>query len=48
MILLNIGIRSIHVETVVCLGNKNVRPKNYVEIGIDAEEYYRSKDEKIF
>lgn len=37
-----------HVETVVCLGNKNVRPKNYVEIGIDAEEYYRSKDEKIF
>ena len=33
-----------HVETVVILNNKNPRPKSYVEIGIDAEEYYRIKD----
>ena len=33
-----------HVETVVCLSNKNVKPKDYVEIGVDAEEYYRIKD----
>ena len=30
-----------HVETVVCLSNKNARPKDYVEIGVDAEDYYR-------
>ncbi len=34
-----------HVETVVLLNNKNVKPKDYVEIGIDAEEYnYKIKD----
>jgi 23S rRNA (uracil1939-C5)-methyltransferase len=32
-----------HVETVVCLSNKNARPKNYVETGVDAEDY-RIKD----
>ena len=33
-----------HVETVVCLSNKNARPKDFVEIGVDAEDYYRIKD----
>ena len=32
------------VETVVCLSNKNAKPKDYVEIGVDAEDYYRIKD----
>ena len=32
-----------HVETVVCLSNKNSKPKDYVEIGLDAEDYYRIK-----
>ena len=35
---------SCHVETVVCLSNKNAKPKDYVEIGVDAEDYYRIKD----
>ena len=29
-------------ETVVCLGKK--KSKDYVEIGVDAEEYYRIKN----
>ena len=29
-----------HVETVVCFSNKNAKPKDYVEIGVDAEDYY--------
>ena len=33
-----------HVETVVCLINKNARSKDYVEIGVDTEDYYRIKD----
>ena len=33
-----------HVETVVCLSNKNAKPKDYVEIGVNAEDYYRIKD----
>ena len=32
------------IETVVCLINKNTRSKDYVEIGVDAEDYYRIKD----
>ena len=37
-----------NVETVCCLGKKNVKPKDYVEIGVDAEDYYRIKDsEKV-
>ena len=32
------------VETVVLMNNKNAKPKDYVEIGIDAEEYYKIKD----
>ena len=31
-----------HVETVVRLDKK--KPKEYVEIGVDAEDYYRIKD----
>ena len=31
-----------HVESVVCLSNK--KSKDYVEIGVDAEDYYRIKD----
>ena len=37
-------VDSCHVETVVCLGKKNAKPKDYVEIGVDAEDYYRIKD----
>ena len=35
---------TVHVETVVLMNNKNAKPKDYVEIGIDAEEYYNIKD----
>ena len=34
------------IETVVLLGNKFSKAKDYVEIGIDAEDYYRIKDVK--
>ena len=34
----------VHMETVVCLSNKNAKPKDYVEIGVDAEDFYRIKD----
>ena len=42
-------VDSCHVETVVCLSNKNAKPKDYVEIGVDAEDvdaedYYRIKN----
>ena len=30
------------VETVVCLDKK--KPKDYIEIGVDAEDYYKIKD----
>ncbi|MCR4739453.1 MAG: 23S rRNA (uracil(1939)-C(5))-methyltransferase RlmD [Lachnospiraceae bacterium] len=33
-----------HVETVVCLSNNFSKPKDYVQIGIDAEDYYRIKE----
>ena len=36
--------RTSHIETVVCLSNKNAKPRDYVEIGVDAEDYYRIKD----
>lgn len=35
-----------HVETVVCLSKKNSKPKDYVEIGVDAEDYYKIKEGK--
>ena len=31
-------------ETVACLSNKSAKLKDYVEIGVDAEDYYRIKD----
>ncbi len=33
---------SVHVETVVCLDKK--KSKDYVELGVDADDYYRIKD----
>ena len=36
--------KSTLIETVVCLINKNARSKDYVEIGVDAEDYYRIKE----
>lgn len=33
-----------HVETVVCMINQNAQAKHHVNVGIDAEEYYRIKD----
>jgi len=33
-----------HVETVVKLERKDVKSKDYIEIGIDAEDYYRIKN----
>ena len=35
-----------HVETVVLMGNKNSRKKDYVEIGLDADDYYKIKEGK--
>ena len=34
------------VETVVLLSKKHVNYKEYIEIGIDAEEYYKIKGDK--
>jgi 23S rRNA (uracil1939-C5)-methyltransferase len=36
----------VHVETVVLLNNKFAKAKDFVQIGIDAEEYYRIMDSK--
>ena len=35
-----------HVETVVLLSKKHVNYKEYIEIGVDAEEYYKIKGDK--
>ncbi len=37
---------TVHVETVVLLNNKFAKAKDFVQIGIDAEDYYRIKDAK--
>ena len=34
------------LETVVCMSKKNSKPKDYVEIGVDAEDYYKIKEGK--
>ena len=34
------------VETVVLLNNKSAKAKDFVQIGIDADVYYRIKDAK--
>ncbi len=36
------------VETVVLLNNKNAKPKDYVEIGIDAEDYIMLKKGRVY
>ena len=33
-----------HVETVALLSNKFAKAKDFVQIGIDTEDYYRIKD----
>ncbi len=35
---------SCHVETVVLLNNKFAKAKDFVQIGVDAEDYYKIKD----
>ena len=43
----NHTIRKIEiVENIVLLSKKHVNPKAYVEIGVDAEEYYKIKGNK--
>ena len=37
-------VSSCHVETVVQLINQNAKAKHHVNIGVDAEDYYRIKD----
>ena len=37
---------SMHVEGVVCMSKKNSKPKDYVEIEADVEDYYKIKDGK--
>jgi len=34
------------VESVVLLSNKNAKSKDYVEIGVDDEDYYRIKNNR--
>ena len=36
-------INGLTVETVVMLSNNFSKPKEYVQIGIDAEDYYKLK-----
>ena len=38
------GVVSRHVETVVQLINQNAKAKHHVNIGVDAEDYYRIKE----
>ena len=37
-------ISSCHVETVICLSYKNAKRKDYIEIDVDADDYYSIKD----
>ena len=38
--------RGMNIETVVLLNNKFAKAKDFVQIGIDAEDYYRIEDAK--
>jgi len=38
------SVLSSHVETVAQLINQNAKAKHHVNIGVDAEDYYRIKD----
>ena len=41
-------IKETTFEVVVSLGKNYTKPKDYIQIGIDAEDYYRIKDsEKV-
>ena len=41
------GVFSCHVETIALLSRETSRPaKDYIKVGIDAEEYYRIKEGK--
>ena len=43
----DIGVEvSRHVETVVYLSNINPRPRTHIEIGVDAEDYYKLKSKE--
>ncbi len=35
-----------HVETICLLSKKNVNHNDYVEIGVDVEDYYKIKNAK--
>ncbi len=39
-------VNTLHCETVVLLNNKNSKKKDYVEIGLDTEDYYKIKADK--
>jgi hypothetical protein len=39
-------ISSCHVEVVCQLSNQRRRPDSYVKLEVDAEDYYRIKDEE--
>lgn len=46
--MLNLLPKENDVEVVVSLSKNFPRPKEYIQIGIDAEDYYRIKDsEKV-
>ena len=38
------SIVSAHIETVCLLINQNAQAKHHVNVGIDAEDYYKIKD----
>ena len=37
---------TMHVECICLLDKKNARSREYVEIGLDAEDYYRIKENR--
>ena len=39
-------VSSTHVETVCLLINQNAKAKHHVNVGIDAEDYYKIKEGK--
>ena len=41
-----LGVQSTHVETVCLLINQNAKAKHHVNVGIDAEDYYKIKEGK--
>ncbi len=38
-------LKTLHVETVVKMSNQKYKPDSYVKMEVDAEDYYRIKDE---